>query len=270
MEHTELKAIIESLVFVAQEPLTTGALALMLGEAGIEKAAIQQALDEIAESYERDASRGVTLAAVAGGYEFRTKDAMAPWVGKLNLPKPTKLSQAALETLAIIAYQQPVTRAEIEEIRGVDCGGVLRTLLERNLSRIVGKKEEPGSPLTYGTTKEFLALFSLQGLTGLPSLRDFHELAAASAENVAGDEATASAPAAAPVAPIDPAVQVELARTDQAVIDELEAQIRSLRHLERNVFPQTAESDAIDALTQALTDAAPSPATDDASANVVQ
>lgn len=238
MEHTELKGILESLIFVSAEPLTVGAMSLVLGEAGVEKVAIQQALDSLMEDYGVSPGRGITLCEVAGGYQFRTKPELAPWLQRLNMPKPVRLSQAALETLAIVAYQQPMTRPEVEEIRGVDCGGVLKTLLERNLVRIVGKREDPGTPLLYGTTREFLSLFNLEGLSALPSLREYHELEQQAA--TAGPDAVAAPPAEVdqPVQPIDVATQIAYARADQDVIDELESQIRSLRHLERQMFPR--------------------------------
>jgi segregation and condensation protein B len=118
----------------------------------------------------------VQLQSVAGGYQFRTHPANAVWVQKLLAQKPVRLSRAQLETLAIVSYRQPITRPEIDEIRGVDTGGSLKTLMDRSLIRILGKKEEVGRPLLYGTTKEFLAFFNLSDLKDLPTLREFHEL----------------------------------------------------------------------------------------------
>ena len=116
------------------------------------------------------------LHAVAGGFQFRSNPSNAIWVQKLLAQKPVRLSRALLETLAIAAYRQPITRPEIDDIRGVDSGGTLKTLMERSLVRILGKKEEPGRPILYGTTKEFLEFFNLRDLKDLPSLREFHEL----------------------------------------------------------------------------------------------
>jgi segregation and condensation protein B len=113
---------------------------------------------------------------VAGGYQLRTKPENSPWIFKMNKARPVRLSRASLETLAIVAYRQPITRPEIDEIRGVDSGPVLRTLLERSLVRILGKREEAGSPLIYGTTKDFLSFFGLRNLSDLPSLREYTEL----------------------------------------------------------------------------------------------
>ncbi|MBI4237501.1 MAG: SMC-Scp complex subunit ScpB [Deltaproteobacteria bacterium] len=266
MEHTELKGIVEALIFVSAEPLTVGAMALVLGEAGVEKAAIQQALDALVEEYQMPTGRGICLRAVAGGYQFRTNPECAPWLQRLNMPKPVRLSQAALETLAIVAYQQPMTRPEVEEIRGVDCGGVLKTLLERNLVRIVGKREEPGTPLLYGTTREFLSLFNLEGLSALPSLREYHEL---EQQTTIGNAAAMEAPAAEadqPIRPLDVETQVAYARADQSVIDELESQIRSLRHLERQMFPKPPgqeESDGTDEIVDVATAGGPPVSRDD-------
>jgi segregation and condensation protein B len=136
-------------------------------------AVVRVALESIGGSL---ASRGFTLHEVAGGYVLRTHPDSAVWVQRLLGAKPTKLSRATMETLAIVAYRQPITRPEIDEIRGVDSGGTLKTLLEKALVRIVGKKEEAGRPLLYGTTKEFLTFFQLRDLRELPSLREFHEL----------------------------------------------------------------------------------------------
>lgn len=249
MDHAELKAVVEALLSVSQEPMTMGTLSLVLGEAGVDNAALAQAIEALQADYAVP-TRGLELWEVAGGYQFRTKAHLARWIQRLDMPKPTRLSQPAMETLAIIAYRQPIVRAEIEEIRGVDCGGVLKTLLERNLIKIVGKREDPGSPLLYGSTKEFLALFGLENLAALPSLKDYHEL-----EHRIGVEPAAAAeePTAevdAPIAPITVEQQIAMEQADQAAIDELEEQIRSLRRLERDVFPSTAEQEASEILAE--------------------
>jgi len=113
---------------------------------------------------------------IAGGFQFRTSPRFAPFVRMLVQQKPTKLSRAQLEVLSIIAYRQPVTRPEIDDVRGVDSGSGLKLLLERNLIKIIGKKEEAGRPLLYATTQEFLELFGLKNLRDLPTLREFAEL----------------------------------------------------------------------------------------------
>lgn len=241
MEHQTLKSIVESLIFVAEEPMTIGSLSLVLGEAGVEKTAIAQAIDALIAEY---ATRGggIALREVAGGYQFRTQPFAAEWIARLNVPKPVRLSQPALETLAIVAYRQPLVRADVEEIRGVDCGGVLKTLLERNLVRIVGKRDDPGTPLLYGTTREFLSLFNLQGLRELPTLREFRALeqpaAALPEDNASQQDQAASLEVGEAVRPVSIEEQIAMASADQEVISELEEQIRSLRHLEKRIFPQ--------------------------------
>ena len=128
--------------------------------------------------YTRVARSGRWLGVIADPYPsaVRTHPANGTWVAKLVAGRPQRLSRAMMETLAIVAYRQPITRPEIDEIRGVDCGPVLRTLLDRALIRVIGKKEEVGRPLLYGTTPDFLKTFNIAELTDLPTLRDFHEL----------------------------------------------------------------------------------------------
>ncbi len=135
-----------------------------------------QILQELKIEYQSHPERGFELVEVAGGFQFRSKPAFAAYIKTLHQTAPTRLSQAALESLAIVAYRQPVTRAEVDEIRGVDSGGVLRTLLERDLLRVVGKKDEAGKPLLYGTTKTFLETFSLENLQGMPTLKDLKQI----------------------------------------------------------------------------------------------
>jgi segregation and condensation protein B len=166
-----LKTIVESLLFAADKPLTLLQIRQLTGERNM--AAIQAALDALIEDY-RD--RGIVLGQLAGGFQFRTHPTSAEYVQRLIAGRPVRLSRAQLETLAIIAYRQPVTRPEIDEIRGVDCGSTLKVLLYRSLIRVLGKKEEPGRPLLYGTSKDFLEFFNLRDLRDLPTLREFHEL----------------------------------------------------------------------------------------------
>jgi segregation and condensation protein B len=135
------------------------------------KEGILKGIRQIQTEYE-DRSKGIELVEVAGGYQFRTKSSWAGWVSRLKKVKAVKLSQAALETLAIVAYRQPVIRPAIEDIRGVDSGSVLHTLLEKGLIKIMGRKDLPGRPIVYGTTKTFLELFSLNTLSDLPSLKE--------------------------------------------------------------------------------------------------
>lgn len=169
----DLKNIIESLLFVAEEPLSIDRIKKLLIPVGT--AEIRTALGSLTEEYDTRAG-GFYLREVAGGYQLRTRSTYNEWVKKLLQPKPPRLSKAALETLAIVAYKQPIIRSDVEHLRGVDCGGVLRVLLERNLIRVLGRKEIPGRPLIYGTTKRFLEVFDLKDLTDLPTPKEIEEL----------------------------------------------------------------------------------------------
>jgi segregation and condensation protein B len=181
-----LQSIVESLLFAADRPLGLRQLADLVEEPEIER--VRSAVVAVGENWRE---RGVQLHEVAGGYQFRTHPANAFWVQKLLQQKPVRLSRALLETLAICSYRQPITRPEIDEIRGVDSGGTLKTLMDRALVRILGKREEPGRPLLYGTTKEFLEFFSLRDLKDLPTLREYHELSEEHRAQVAALESKA-------------------------------------------------------------------------------
>jgi segregation and condensation protein B len=168
----DLVPLVEALVFAAEKPLDAAQLADIL-EA--EQMNIIQALDELAEFYDRH-PRGIFLHQVAGGFQLRTRPEYADFLRKLGRRRPFRFSRAAMESLAIIAYRQPITRPEIEYLRGVDSGSVLKTLMEKHLVRILGKKDVPGKPMIYGTTSEFLELFGLADLASLPTLQEFSEL----------------------------------------------------------------------------------------------
>ncbi|MBN2195345.1 MAG: SMC-Scp complex subunit ScpB, partial [Polyangiaceae bacterium] len=165
-----LKGLVEAILFVSDRPLQTKEVARA---ARIDKRRTQELIDELRA--ERGSS-GVRLDEVAGGYAFRSHPRYATYLRGFLAQRPVRLSRAQLETLAIIAYRQPITRPEVDDIRGVDTGPVLKGLLERDLIRILGKKDEPGRPMLYGTTTAFLELFSLQSLRELPTLREFTEL----------------------------------------------------------------------------------------------
>jgi segregation and condensation protein B len=168
-----LKAIIESLLFVAETPLKIDKIKTILELE--DRDAVRNALNSLAEEYD-SGKRGFFLSEVAGGFQLRTRPEYGHWIRRLKETRPARLSQAAMETLAIIAYKQPVLRSDIEYLRGVDCGGTLRTLLERKLIRMMGRKDLPGRPIIYGTTREFLELFDLRDLRELPSLKDLKDL----------------------------------------------------------------------------------------------
>jgi segregation and condensation protein B len=175
----DLKNIIESLLFVAEEPLGAERFKKILEPAAAE--AIAEAVAALKADY--DARQGgFYVAEVAGGYQFRTRPEYTAWIRRLVDPKPVRLSRAALETLAIIAYKQPVIRSDVEHIRGVDCGGVLRQLLERKLVRVLGRKEIAGRPLIYATTRKFLETFDLKDLKDLPTPKEIEEFGKAPLE----------------------------------------------------------------------------------------
>jgi len=169
----DLKAIIESLLFVAETPLKIDKIKSVLEN--VDRNAIREALTSLAEEYE-SGKRGFFLTEVAGGFQLRTRPEYGYWIRRLKETRPTRLGRAAMETLSIIAYKQPVLRSDVEYLRGVDCGGTLRTLLERKLIRIMGRKDLPGRPIIYGTTREFLELFNLKDLSELPTLKDLKDL----------------------------------------------------------------------------------------------
>ena len=173
MEREEVKSILESLLFVADGPLTVHRFAEVMD--GVDREMILALLQELQSDLEAP-SRGLQLVEVAGGYQLRTAKINADWVKKFLGGRPARMGRATLETLAIIAYRQPITKAEIESIRGVDVDGVITTLLERNLIRAVARKDVPGRPFLYGTTAEFLQLFNLKDLTELPTLKETDEI----------------------------------------------------------------------------------------------
>ena len=175
MTNEERKAALEAVIYAADEPATIEQLAKALGE---EKLAVQASLDELVASYASE-ERGIEIRAVAGGYKVYTKPQQHDVVRRFikSLRPPLRLSMPALETLAVIAYKQPVTSPEISEIRGVNTSGVISTLLDKHLITTAGRKEVMGRPILYKTSKEFLMRFGLSDLEELPSLKEFEALA---------------------------------------------------------------------------------------------
>ena len=196
---SDLDHLLEALIFASPSPLTLPRLRQLTGIR--DTSAIEEALARLGASYE---GRGLVLSLVSGGYQLRTAPRFASYVADLCAGRPVRLSRAQLETLSIIAYRQPITRPEIDDIRGVDSSGTLRVLLERNLVRVLGKREEVGRPLLYGTTKEFLDFFSLADLRELPTLREYAELTQESQTRLAAIEAEAEAEADEPELPEPP------------------------------------------------------------------
>ncbi len=166
-------AIIEAIVFASEVPLTVERMAEIMPDT--EKREITALLENLAREYTLRGG-GFCLMEVAGGFQFRTRQDLAPWIRKLKAARPAMLSPAALETLAVVAYRQPLVKSEIDRIRGVDAGGTLKGLLEKKLVRIVGRKDVPGKPIIYGTTKKFLEVFNLKDLSELPTLRELKDV----------------------------------------------------------------------------------------------
>jgi segregation and condensation protein B len=186
LERSEMIAALEALLFASDTPVSMEALCEVLGNS--DRGTVESCVDELKQAYSSD-SRGLQVVSVAGGYHIRTRGQYAPWVERLlRRRRKMRLSQAALETLAIVAYRQPVTKVEIESIRGVDAGGVLGTLLERNLVAIKGRSKGPGRPLLYATTRAFLDQFSLNDLEDLPSLEELEALMARREDAVAAEQ----------------------------------------------------------------------------------
>ncbi|NOQ64911.1 MAG: SMC-Scp complex subunit ScpB [Methyloprofundus sp.] len=174
--NAKLKRIIEALLFAAEQPMTVKQLHAIFPEVEAPKQQqIQQAVDALQYDYK---DQGISLHKVASGYRYQIQLDMATWVARLFAEKPPKYSRALLETIAIIAYQQPVTRGDIEEIRGVSVSSnMIKTLLEREWINVLGHKEVPGRPALYGTTKQFLDYFNLDTLEGMPPLEELQALA---------------------------------------------------------------------------------------------
>lgn len=163
------KQIIEALLFAADQPITLAQMA-ELGPEDVEKASLRVMLEELAEDYD---GRGVQLKEVAGGWQLSTRPEYGEWVRRMHhVESRAKLSRAALDTLAIVVYRQPITKTEVEALRGVDSSGVLKTLLERRLIKILGRKRVVGRPILYGSSREFLQYFGLSDLTDLPRPED--------------------------------------------------------------------------------------------------
>jgi segregation and condensation protein B len=197
MDDKDVKSVLESLLFISGEPLSVSTIKNILE---INEKEIERNARELIDEYHGKDS-GLFVVEVAGGFQMVTNPACAPWVKKLlTTAIPSRLSHQSLETLAIVAYKQPIIKAEIESIRGVNSDGVLRTLLERRLIKILGRKDAPGRPLMYGTTKEFLQYFGLKDLSELPTLKEFSDMERAELESTTeekGDSETESQPSPA-------------------------------------------------------------------------
>jgi len=236
MNPTELKGALEAIIYAADEPATLDQIANAVGE---DKATVRAALTEMIASYASE-DRGVEIRAVAGGYKFYTKPQHHEVVRRFikSLRPPLRLTMPALETLAVIAYRQPVTGPEIQEIRGVNVSGVIKTLLEKRLIVTAGRKPVMGRPIMYRSSKEFLIRFGLSDLEELPSLKEFEQLARAAlgadegiapieqetSEPANGADAAASETVAAEAVaePGRPRPPQEIPETDQAKLERSE------------------------------------------------
>jgi len=240
----DLKNIIESLLFVCDAPLSLERMKSILGFADIKD--IRNALERLSEEYE-NRKGGFFLREAAGGYQLCTRPEYKEWIKRLSPSVQPRFSRAAMETLAIIAWKQPVIRSDIEHIRGgVDCGGVIRILLERRLIRILGRKEIPGRPLIYGTTRQFLEIFDLKDLKDLPSPREIEELGNAlpeTAPRVPPDDMKAAADSENSNIPADDLPQNQ---SDEAPdinrIEPIDNKVDSPRETDElgNALPETA------------------------------
>ena len=167
-----LVPLVEGLLFAAGEPVTVKELCAAIGE-GAEPQVIRMVLHELSRAY---AGRGLQVVVVRGAWQVRTRPEHAEAILRLRQGKPSRMSKAALEVLSVVAYRQPVTRSDIENLRGVSSGGVLKLLLDKGYLRVTGRREEPGRPLEYGTTPVFLEMFSLPGLGALPTLEEREDM----------------------------------------------------------------------------------------------
>jgi len=199
MEDHELKPVLEALLFVSSDPISLDRLQSVLK--GVERSRIKSLLFQLEEEFMLS-NRGFHLVQIAGGYQFVTRSDLGHWIKEMERVRATsRLSKPGLESLAIVAYKQPVTRGEVEMIRGVDSAGVLKTLLERKLVKIVGRKEAAGRPMLYGTTRTFLKYLGLPSLSALPTLKDFSEIADISDDEVSQAELVYDPQSESPLAP---------------------------------------------------------------------
>ena len=224
MEDKEAKSVIEAILFMSGEPVSLDTLRKVIE---VDKYNTERLVRDLINDYSLRNS-GLLLLEVAGGFQIVTNPACAPWVKKLlSTSIPKKLTQSSLETLAIIAYKQPIIKAEIEAIRGVNSDGVVKTLLDRRLVKMLGRKEVPGRPLMYGTTNEFLHYFGLKDLTELPTLKEFQEIEVAEPPETLPEESEIREPAEA----------------EKEVVESHEAEEEVESHEEEEEAPVISEDD---------------------------
>ncbi len=236
------RSIVEALIFASGDVLRLTEIQEVFQNALEGPKPTRQELEHILETLQREWEErggGIHLAHVADGYELRTRPEIAPWIQLLNRSKPHRLSTPAIETLAMIAYRQPITRTEIEAVRGVDSGGVLKSLLERRLIRTVGRKEEPGRPILYATSKEFLEIFGLKDLNDLPPLSEFEEMI----KNQVSEEKPAEQELSATDLITNVEEEMVIEEKDREVLQELDQSLKSLKDLEKLASEQRSTQD---------------------------
>lgn len=182
MDRSEAKYIIEAVIFAADRPVSLDQLTMLIET--LDGESITQLIGELQKEYD-ESQRSFQIVEIANGFQMCTRNELAPWIKKYYTTEiSSRLSVSALEALAIIAYKQPATRAEVEEVRGVNSDSVIRTLQERNLIEVLGRKQAPGKPMIYGTTTEFLMHFGLKDLAELPSVEEIERMLGTSTEEM--------------------------------------------------------------------------------------
>ena len=176
MKFDEIKQVVEAVLFAAEEPLSNKEILRVIDEVDIDLKSITKSVEVLQSEYDSN-KRAFTIRKIANGWQMVTIDAVKPWMRKLYAKRQNQsLTQRALETLSIIAYNQPITKSEIEEIRGVNSDGIVRSLIEKDLITVTGRQKSPGNPMLYGTTKRFLQHFGINSTKDLPNLKEIDEL----------------------------------------------------------------------------------------------
>ena len=245
MKDLPLKQIIEGAIMASEQPLSVDQLMQLFEKDSPERASVRAALKEIDEEC---AQRGYELRQVASGYRFQVKSDYSEWVSRLWKEKPPRYSRALLETLALVAYKQPITRGDIEEIRGVAVStNIMRTLIERDWVRIVGHRDVPGHPALYATTRNFLDYFNLRSLDELPSLSEIRELTAGMEELEMEEELIEVRSLE-----VDLAEQSEVAGLDDADLDAVTVKVTNIQENIRSLFASEQEGTDFDQLKEAI------------------
>lgn len=220
---------------------------------------VKELLSEIEADFARE-ERGLELVLIAKGYQIRTKYEISLYLKDEKVKVPQRFSPSSLETLAIVAYQQPITRQRVEEIRGVDSGGVMKTLLDKQILRVVGRSDEPGKPLIYGTSRRFLEIFGLSSLRDLPNLQDFHALQTSQDRQIRDDQDQEIAVSDPNEIRIDDLIETayeEMDLADQQVLNDLDESLSELKRVEKDVIassqPETQNENEVDSLLAAST-----------------